>query len=64
MLDSDTKEVLNTFGPRPSVASKIVADYKAEHGTVTPEFKEDLQHRYNKDKGQSTVADLVNLLEV
>ncbi|WP_246286099.1 thioredoxin family protein [Winogradskyella ludwigii] len=63
MLDSETKEVLNTFGPRPTVATNLVQDYKAEHGMLTPEFKEDLQRWYNKDKGQSTIEDLVKLLD-
>jgi len=62
MID-DTNEVVNTFGPRPSVATKLVNDYKALHGKLTPEFKEDLQRWYNKDKGQSTVSDLLNLLK-
>ena len=62
MLDNETDTVVNTFGPRPSVATKMVNDYKAEHGKLTPEFKEDLQRWYNKDKGQSTVEDLVGLL--
>ncbi|WP_179021667.1 thioredoxin family protein [Winogradskyella forsetii] len=63
MLDSETNEVLNTFGPRPRVATKMVKAHKAEHGALTPEFKEDLQRWYNMDKGQSTVDDLVNLLK-
>lgn len=63
MLDTETKEVLNTFGPRPTVATTMVQDYKAKQGQLTPEFKEDLQRWYNKDKGQSTVEDLVNLLK-
>jgi thiol-disulfide isomerase/thioredoxin len=63
VLDDSTKEVLNTFGPRPSVATKLVSDYKSEHGNLTPEFKEDLQRWYNKDKGQSTIDDLLNLLD-
>ncbi|NRB60605.1 MAG: thioredoxin family protein [Winogradskyella sp.] len=62
MIDNSTEEVVNTFGPRPSIAAKMVNDYKAEHGKLTPEFKEDLQRWYNKDKGQSTVEDLVDLL--
>ena len=63
MIDDSTNEVVNTFGPRPSVATKLVNDYKALHGKLTPEFKEDLQRWYNKDKGQSTVSDLLNLLK-
>jgi len=61
-IDNETNEVVNTFGPRPSVATEMVNNYKAEHGKLTPEFKEDLQRWYNKDKGQSTIDDLVNIL--
>ncbi|WP_299524831.1 thioredoxin family protein [Winogradskyella sp.] len=63
MIDNETEDVITTFGPRPSVATKMVNDYKAEHGKLSPEFKEDLQRWYNKDKGQSTVEDLINLLD-
>ena len=63
MIDNATGEVLNTYGPRPIAATKMVNDYKATHGSLTPEFKEDLQVWYNKDKGQSTLSDLMNLLE-
>jgi len=63
MLDTETNAVLNTFGPRPTVATNMVQTYKAEHGMLTPEFKEDLQRWYNKDKGQSTIEDLVSLLK-
>ena len=63
ILDADTLEVINTFGPRPSVATKLVDNYKAEHGSLTPEFKEDLQRWYNKDKGQTTLNDLIELLQ-
>ena len=40
----------------------MVNAYKAEHGMLTIEFKEDLQRWYNKDKGQSTIEDLVQLI--
>jgi len=63
VINNDTKEVVNTFGPRPSEATKLVNDYKAEHGKLTPEFKEDLQGWYNKDKGQNAIDDLVKLLQ-
>jgi thiol-disulfide isomerase/thioredoxin len=62
MINNETNEVINTFGPRPTVATEMVSAYKAKHGQLTPEFKEDLQRWYNKDKGQSTLVDLVNLL--
>ncbi|MDW5287266.1 thioredoxin family protein [Formosa sp. PL04] len=63
MIDNTTGDVVNTFGPRPTVATKFVADYKAEHGVLTPEFKESLQTWYNLDKGQNTITDLIALLE-
>lgn len=62
-VDNESGNVTNTFGPRPTVATKLVADYKAEHGVLTPEFKQDLQVWYNKDKGQSTIEDLTNMLK-
>ncbi len=54
--------VLFTFGPRPSTATNLVNQYKAENGAITPEFKQDLQHWYNKDKGQTIINDLVTFL--
>lgn len=62
MIDNNTNEVVNTFGPRPTEATKLVNDYKAEHGALTPEFKEDLQGWYNKNKGQNAIDDLVGLM--
>lgn len=62
-FDTDTKEVIGEFGPRPSAAIKMVEEYKAAHGKLTPEFKQDLQIWYNKDKGQNTAADLLKLLK-
>ncbi|MFD2551206.1 thioredoxin family protein [Bizionia sediminis] len=64
MMDTETGAILDTFGPRPAGATKLVADFKAKHGKITPEIKEDLQAWYNKDKGQSTIADLLNMLGV
>lgn len=62
MVDNVTGEVLNTFGPRPSEATQRVNDYKAKYGALTPEFKEDLQVWYNKDKGQNIIDDVMTLL--
>ncbi|MCX7551021.1 thioredoxin family protein [Xanthomarina sp. F2636L] len=64
IIDDTTKKVINSFGPRPAEATKLVVDYKAKHGMITPEIKEELQQWYNKDKGQSVMSDLMNLLTV
>lgn len=61
-LDEDLK-VLFTWGPRPFEATALVDDYKTTHGKLTPEFKEDLQRWYNKDKGQGTLKDIKAELE-
>lgn len=63
MLDTETLTVLNTFGPRPAGATKLVMDYKEKHGEIKPELKEELQGWYNKDKGQSTIAELIALMQ-
>ncbi len=62
-IDNTSGDVVGDWGPRPSEATKMVNDYKEAHGKLTPEFKQDLQVWYNKDKGQNTVADLVTFLK-
>lgn len=61
-LDNDN-EVLGTWGPRPDVATKMVADYKAANGSLDAEFKKDLQVWYNKNKGENVQENLVSLLK-
>jgi hypothetical protein len=62
-IDNETGEVVSTYGPRPSDATELVNEYKQKHGKLTPEFKEDLQRWYNKDKGQNALDDLIKLLD-
>ncbi len=64
MIDDASGEVLNSYGPRPTEATKLVSDYKDTHGKLTPEFKEDLQRWYNKNKGQNVIQDLLGLLNL
>lgn len=54
--------VIDSWGPRPSVPTKMVEDYKKEHGQLDADFKKDLQVWYNKDKGVNTQEDLRKLL--
>ncbi|TVZ52766.1 thioredoxin family protein [Dokdonia sp. Hel_I_53] len=61
--DSQGKKIVGDWGPRPTKATKLVNDYKEEHGSLTPEFKQDLQIWYTKDKGQNTAEDLLKLLQ-
>ncbi|QOD59516.1 thioredoxin family protein [Polaribacter haliotis] len=59
-LDTNN-DVIFTWGPRPTVATKMVADYKAENGSLDAQFKQDLQVWYNKNKGQSVQDDFIAL---
>ena len=62
MIDNESGAVLNTYGPRPSEATAYVNRFKAKYGKLTPEFKEDLQHWYNKNKGQNIIEDVAEML--
>lgn len=48
IIDNASGDVLSTYGPRPSEATKMINDYINQNGMLTPEFKEDLQRWYNK----------------
>ncbi len=58
-IDDVTHTVIAEWGPRSAAATKLVEDYKLKHGKLSPEFKQELQSWYNKDKGQSLVKDLL-----
>ena len=62
MIDDLSGEVVNTFGPRPSEASYYVNRFISENGKLTPEFKADLQHWYNNNKGQNIIEDITQML--
>lgn len=62
IVDSNNK-VINSWGPRPSVATRMVQDYKEQNGSLDAEFKKNLQIWYNKDKGANTQEDLIKLLK-
>lgn len=64
MIDDVSGDVLDTYGPRPSNATQLALDYKNRHGVLTAEFKEELQHWYNADKGENTIENLLELLKV
>jgi hypothetical protein len=61
ILDEDN-HVVDSWGPRPSIAAKMVVDYKALNGSLDEEFKKNLQIWYNKDKGNNTENELLGML--
>lgn len=63
MVDKDMN-VFQTFGPRSKAATKLVTDYKTEHGVIDDTFKELLQNWYNNDKGVSVVNDVLDSVQI
>ena len=61
---NEENEVISSWGPRPSIATKMVTDYKEKHGGLDADFKRDLQVWYNKNKGRSVQEDFVKMLSV
>ena len=61
-LDNENN-VINTWGPRPTTATKMVQDYKTEHGGLDAQFKQDLQVWYNKDKGKDIQNDFIKIIQ-
>nr|WP_321415847.1 thioredoxin family protein [uncultured Allomuricauda sp.] len=62
VFDKANNEIVGEWGPRPSIATKMVEDCKREHGKLTDEFKQELQVWYNKNKGQNILEDILELL--
>ncbi len=62
VFDKVNNEIVGEWGPRPSIATQMVEDYKREHGKLTDEFKQELQVWYNKNKGQNILEDILELL--
>lgn len=62
IYDREQDSIFNTYGPRPSIATQMVTDYKKNHGSLDAEFKEHLQVWYNKDRGQNVIKDLLSLI--
>ena len=60
---NNNDEVVSSWGPRPSIATKMVVDYKEKHGSLDADFKKDLQLWYNKNKGVNIQEDLLAFLE-
>ena len=61
-VNGKSGKVLGEWGPRPSKATELVREFKKEHGSLTAEFREDLQRWYNADKGRNIEEDLLDIL--
>lgn len=61
-IDRKNNEVLGEWGPRPSKVTEMAREFKNKYGSLTAEFKEDLQRWYNADKGKNIEEDLSAIL--
>lgn len=64
VVSADTHEVLAAWGPRPEAAARLIKEYKARYGVVNEEAKTELQKWYLHDKGLSTMAEIVKIMQV
>lgn len=62
VLNTETREVITSWGPRPKTAQKLIADYKAKHGVLDELIKIELQKWYLKDKGLTTMEEILKIL--
>ncbi len=61
-INSDTNEVLTSWGPRPKPAVELVENYKKEFGIIDATLKTNLQKWYHDDKGLSVQKEILQLL--
>lgn len=62
LIQLENEKLTKTWGPRPTIATKMVVDYKAKHGQLDADFKKDLQVWYNKNKNENVIEDLSELI--
>ncbi|MAU71457.1 MAG: thioredoxin family protein [Flavobacterium sp.] len=59
VIDKNSNEVVEEWGPRPEPAARMVIEHKEKFGKIMPELKEELQQWYNKDKGQTIAREVL-----
>jgi thiol-disulfide isomerase/thioredoxin len=62
IVDKESGEVCNHWGPRPKGASDLIKNYKKQFGIVDEEAKRQLQLWYLHDKGLSVQNEVVEMM--
>lgn len=63
-IDSDSHEILNTWGSRPKPALQILQNWKDNKDTMSHEdFEKELHLWYARDKGVSIINEFLEILE-
>lgn len=63
ILDRDTLNVYNSWGPRPKGAANLIKSYKEQYGVIDETAVTELQLWYLHDKGLSTQAEIIAMME-
>ncbi len=63
ILNADNHGVSAAWGPRPEAAARLIKEYKTKFGVVNEEAKTELQKWYLHDKGLSTMAEIVKIMQ-
>ena len=62
IIDKETGDVLNHWGPRPKGAVDFIKEYKEKFGIVDETAKAELQMWYLRDKGISTQNEILDMM--
>ena len=63
VFDNEKQEVINAWGPSPSTVVEMTKEFKKNNGTLSQEFKKEIQVWYNKNKGKSIAGDLLKIID-
>jgi len=64
LVNHDSYELLNTWGPRPIPAQEILFEWKQNKEVMThDEFEKKLHLWYANDKGQTSLNEIINLIK-
>ncbi|MFV0531412.1 MAG: thioredoxin family protein [Flavobacteriales bacterium] len=55
-------EIIENWGPRPKELMKLTAEFKANDQYSKADFVNDVQKWFNKDKGKTTLKEIISLL--
>lgn len=59
LVDKDTFEPIDSWGPRPAGGAQLIKDFKEKYGAINNEAKTELQKWYLHDKGLSTMMEII-----
>lgn len=62
VFETETFNVLGSWGPRPKGATDLITSYKRQYGQIDETAKTELQLWYHNDKGLGTQTEITDLM--